>query len=82
MNNELSSPQPVISQQEYTNNSNESQTVDNSLIDSGLSLNIEQGAIQINTTSDNPQQIGESVRAALTGALDDFILKRGYKKAV
>ena len=82
MNNELSSPQPVISQPEYTNNSTESQTVDNSLIDSGLSLNIEQGAIQINTTSDNPQQIGESVRAALTGALDDFILKRGYKKAV
>ena len=82
MNNVLSSPQPVISQPEYTTNSTESQTVDNSSIDSGLSLNIEQGAIQINTTSDNPQQIGESVRAALTGALDDFILKRGYKKAV
>lgn len=41
-------------------------------------LNVAEGAIQINTSGENPQEIGQSVREALAGALDDFILKRGY----
>ena len=79
-NTEILSPEPVIP--EYsTTTVNNSASSDTSSID-GITLNIEQGAIQINTTSDEPQQIGEAVKAALTDALDDFILKRGYTKAV
>ena len=47
-----------------------------------VNLNISEGAIQINTGSGNPDEIGSAVRNALTDALDDFILKRGYTKAV
>lgn len=43
-----------------------------------VTLNITDGAIQINTASENPEAVGEAVREALTGALEDFILKRGY----
>ncbi len=43
-----------------------------------LTLNISQGAIQINAAGGSPKEVGDAVKEALTVALDDFILKRGY----
>ena len=69
--------------QEYNSSSNSvtSETITNSGY-SSLNLTIAQGAIQVNTTGENPQAVGDAVRTALTDALDDFIMKRGYTKAV
>lgn len=62
-----------------TNNTSTSQDITNS---DQVNITVASGAIQINTSSDKPEEIGDEVQIALTNALDDFILKRGYTKAV
>ena len=76
----LPATENILTRQEQFNSISDSQMkINNS---DGLSVNLERGAIQVNTAYDNPHEIGEAVRTALTDALDDFILKRGYTKAV
>ena len=79
----ISSPDVINNQSYFESAGNtENSTLQEISNSNGISVTVESGAIQINTSSDNPQEIGSEVQSALIAALDDFILKRGFTKAV
>ena len=53
-------------------------SAENTSMQNNFTLNVSSGAVQINSLDSNPQEIGDSVKTALSEVFDDFILKRGY----
>ncbi len=53
-------------------------SAENTSMQNNFTLNVSSGAVQINSSDSTPQEIGESVKTALSEVFDDFILKRGY----
>lgn len=53
-------------------------SAENTSMQNNFTLNVSSGAVQINSSDSNPQEIGDSVKTALSEVFDDFILKRGY----
>ena len=53
-------------------------SAENTSMQNNFTLHVSSGAVQINSSDSNPQEIGDSVKTALSEVFDDFILKRGY----
>lgn len=68
----------VTTSQDSRQISTTTNSAENTSMQNNFTLNVSSGAVQINSSDSNPQEIGDSVKTALSEVFDDFILKRGY----